>query len=237
MSHEVTNRVMKECPMRGERRMLMLCLAHHADDEGHCWPSQKTLASESGCTERGVQKMIDALVKAGEIQIMKQGGGRGRSAEYRLTKYVEKGEPIVPPLPSQERANVETGKGERQNIKGEPDAIKGEPAVPPNTNRIPKESHLNTNVVPLPAALDCDEFRTAWSEWMEYRRTRKPKLSPYSEIGTKKQLKAMAEMGVARAIAAIDNSIAQNYQGIFEPKSHNGRAPTPPPKVDFSNGF
>lgn len=78
--------------------------------------------------------MIDALVESGEIVILKAGGGRGRSAEYQLLRYVKgehgssfdaiKGEP--------ETGNTGVRKGERGDVKGEPECIKGEQAVPPN---------------------------------------------------------------------------------------------------------
>lgn len=240
MSHAITTAVMRDCRLKGERRTLMLCLAHHADDEGVCWPSQPRLMEETNCTRRGVQKMLGKLAELGEIVVEEEGVGRGNSTKYRLAKYTEKGEQTVTvlgdkrrtdgsPITESEKANVGTLKGERGDTKGEPRDIKGEQAVRPNTIEHQLESQKNTiSEVPVPSELDGEEFRVAWAEWLQYRRQRKPKLSAYTEIGVKKQFKALATLGKERAIAAIDFSIAQNYQGIFEPRQNGNGRPSKP---------
>lgn len=70
----------------------------------------------------------------------------------------------------------------------------------------------------LPPELDSDEFVAAWDDWIAFRRERK--IRAYQPRGAKVQLLILAEMGQTRAIAAIQYSIAQQYQGIYEaPKS------------------
>jgi hypothetical protein len=64
-----------------------------------------------------------------------------------------------------------------------------------------------------------DWLKPSWNEWLEARK--QAKRSPYTALGVKKQLKALADMGQARAVAAINYSIRQNYQGIFEENSNN----------------
>jgi hypothetical protein len=66
-------------------------------------------------------------------------------------------------------------------------------------------------------------LRQAWSEWIKARRQAKRK--PYTDIGSRKQLEALISMGEARAVAAINYSIRQNYQGIIEERT-NGNHPT-----------
>lgn len=58
---------------------------------------------------------------------------------------------------------------------------------------------------------------SAWKEWLEARKQAKRK--PYTEMGAKKQLAALLGIGPARAVAAIEYSIRQGYQGIYEDKS------------------
>jgi len=81
----------------------------------------------------------------------------------------------------------------------------------------------------FPAALDTDAFRAAWELWRKYRAERH--LSAWKPLTIRTQLAKLAEMGEARALAAIDHSIAQAYQGIYEPKSQatggKGFAPIP----------
>jgi hypothetical protein len=74
---------------------------------------------------------------------------------------------------------------------------------------------------PIPAVLDSEEFRQAWSKWQQQRKQQKQK--PYTPIGAETQLKKLAEWGKERAVAAIEHSIAQGYQGIYE-GTQNGHA-------------
>lgn len=74
--------------------------------------------------------------------------------------------------------------------------------------------------IPLPPCLENDEFRAAWSEWRQHRKELKKPFGPCAQSRALKQLDAM---GSARAVAAIQHSIAKGWTGIFEPtqeKSH-----------------
>lgn len=68
----------------------------------------------------------------------------------------------------------------------------------------------------FPPALDTEAFRAAWELWRKYRAERH--LAAWRPLTIRTQLAKLAEMGETRAIAAIDHSIAQAYQGIYEPK-------------------
>ena len=72
----------------------------------------------------------------------------------------------------------------------------------------------------LPENLDTPEFRAAWADWLAYRKERR--LAAYKPIGLKRQLAALAAFGPQSAIAAIEQSIQQNYQGLF-PKPLKGQ--------------
>ena len=71
----------------------------------------------------------------------------------------------------------------------------------------------------LPENLDTPEFRAAWADWLAYRKERR--LAAYKPIGLTRQLNALAAFGPQSAIAAIEQSMAQNYQGLF-PKPVKG---------------
>lgn len=63
-----------------------------------------------------------------------------------------------------------------------------------------------------------------WKEWTEYKRERgDKKIVPSSEV---RQLRKLLEWGEARSRAALDVSIRNNWQGMYEPKDH------PPPAQD-----
>ena len=63
----------------------------------------------------------------------------------------------------------------------------------------------------------------AWDEWVAYRQEQK---KPVSERSAKMSLKELEKMGVTRAIAAINHSIANGWQGIFEPKGNGAHPPS-----------
>lgn len=77
---------------------------------------------------------------------------------------------------------------------------------------------------PFPSA----EFKSAWENWLGYRKERR--LPAYVPRGLKAVFGKLAKMGEGRAIAAIQNSMEQNYQGIFEANG-NGHRPRSEPKV------
>jgi excisionase family DNA binding protein len=73
----------------------------------------------------------------------------------------------------------------------------------------------------LPKVLDTPDFRKAWAEWLDYRRAKK---KPVSKKAVPRQLKQLASYGERGAIASIEDSIRNDYQGLFAPKggSKNG---------------
>lgn len=66
---------------------------------------------------------------------------------------------------------------------------------------------------PLPPILDTPQFRSAWTEWESHRKHKRSALTPEA---VRRQLKKLEAIGHDRAIAAIEHSIAQGYQGIYE---------------------
>jgi hypothetical protein len=70
----------------------------------------------------------------------------------------------------------------------------------------------NTKSEKLP--FDSEEFKTAWDNWKQHRIEIKKKLTPTT---TKSQLKNLADMGEVKAIATINHTIKQGWQGLYEP--------------------
>lgn len=93
------------------------------------------------------------------------------------------------------------------NAESETKSVAGEPL------RLAKEE------IQMPETMMTEAFKAKWSEWLQYRRERR--LPGYKPTGTKAQWNRLAAMGHDAAIAAIDHSMAQNYQGIF-PAGLNG---------------
>lgn len=77
----------------------------------------------------------------------------------------------------------------------------------------------------IPAVLNTPAFLAAWKEYHEYRQqSRLKKLIPKSRAS---QLKTLAEWGEASAIQSIQQTIANGYQGLFQPKKGNTHATNP----------
>jgi hypothetical protein len=71
----------------------------------------------------------------------------------------------------------------------------------------------------IPLNLETEAFREAWSRWHDHLKAKRKPATPHARD---LQLRSMAEMGEARAIAAINHSIRNNWQGIYEPNQRNG---------------
>jgi len=78
--------------------------------------------------------------------------------------------------------------------------------------------------VKIPDQLKGDAFVAAWNQWVRYRKERK--LQAYKPMGLKAQFTKLATMGAAKAIQAIEFSISQNYQGIYEDRTRNSAGTT-----------
>jgi hypothetical protein len=88
--------VWKAVGLLTNRKMVLLKLADHADDEGgSCWPSVGRIAHECGLSERTVQTILAEF--RGEQIIVVEGnaaGGSGRSRLYRIN--VERAQELHP---------------------------------------------------------------------------------------------------------------------------------------------
>ena len=67
----------------------------------------------------------------------------------------------------------------------------------------------------FPPELDAQNFHDAWDRWHAYRR--EAKFKSWVASTRKIKLNQLAKLGADHAITAIDHSIANGYQGIFEP--------------------
>ena len=61
-------------------KLVLLALADHANDKGHCWPSMERLQDRTGLSRATVYRAIDTLTGIGLVQMVK----RGRANNYNL---------------------------------------------------------------------------------------------------------------------------------------------------------
>ncbi len=80
----------------------------------------------------------------------------------------------------------------------------------------PGEERIKRDTMPpLPESLDTPEFRQAWERWLRHRREIG---SPLKRTAAESNLRTFEKWGVARAIAAIDNTIFKGWVGLGEPE-------------------
>lgn len=129
-----------------------------------------------------------------------------RVAVHRLKKC---NAPTVTKTVPTEQNNTE----EKKEKNKTPLPPKGEVASP----RASKAT-FDPALVELPPNLNDDTFRQTWADWCDYRRKAKKAIS---EPAAKRQLASLAKAGRDRAIQAIDESIQNDWQGLF-PENVNG---------------
>ena len=67
-------------------KAVLICLAHHSDDRGFCWPSQETVAAEIESSVDSVQRALKKALVPSFVQRIKRKSSDGRriSDSYRL---------------------------------------------------------------------------------------------------------------------------------------------------------
>jgi len=86
-----------------------------------------------------------------------------------------------------------------------------------------KKAKPGKDLPEIPKALDGGIFNAAWKDWIQHRSEINKPLTPKA---AEKQLKKCVELGVRRAVCAIEYSIVGGWQGIFEQTraSSNGQS-------------
>jgi uncharacterized protein YdaU (DUF1376 family) len=68
----------------------------------------------------------------------------------------------------------------------------------------------------LPSELNTEQFKEAWTKYVSYRKERK---KPLYQSSMEAKWKQIAAWGEQQAIASINNTIANGWQGIFPPQN------------------
>lgn len=106
---------------------------------------------------------------------------------------------------------------------GKPDTSNTDSLVTPH-----QKKHQPSDQV-SPRELLPDSLKPHWDMWREHLHQKKVKRTP---LASQQQVKALLKMGEDRAIAAIEFSISNSYQGIYEPRQNfskpQGAAAVPP---------
>ena len=181
-----------------------------------CWASNDWLASRLGVSERAIQRYLSHLEEVGlVIKIINEAAGNQRRVQtigsYSASTPSRQSVVTLTPSCRDPHANL-SPKSKRENIN-EIDT----PQTP---------THLPHGVM----------FRKVWEEWVNYRSKTKKKLSGFAKD---KQLQMLSALTEADAIATIERSIANDWQGLF-PENAKGNS-KPFAKIltpkDHADGF
>jgi hypothetical protein len=171
------------------------------------WPSQTTLANSMNATTRAVRNWQTELEELGVIQV-DVGKGRSSTNRYRLNLDSLQ-------LKEEPRSAFSVGKEEPRSALMRNNVPVNEE---PRSYRKNKNNQLKEQAFPFPTELNSEEFKTAWAEWVSFRREIKKKLTPSTVA---KQLKELATWGPEKAARSIHQSIKNSWQGLFDPDTRS----------------
>ena len=84
MSVEVMSAVWR-LDLPQNKKLVLLAIADHANDDGIAWPSQGRIAWKTGYKRRNIKRILDELIEDGFLTVMRLGRGRGNSTVHQLT--------------------------------------------------------------------------------------------------------------------------------------------------------
>lgn len=97
-------------PLPPAEKLVLLCLADHADSAGVCWPSVARLSERCGLHRSSVMRSLKALADAGHVTI---DGGSGRLNRYKVHPKAPETGGSEQPVAAGDRLHPATGSGER----------------------------------------------------------------------------------------------------------------------------
>lgn len=119
------NAVLRSESLSTPQRMIMVVLLNHANESDHAWPSQVTIARQSGLTDRAVRTNIPLLVNAGWLEVVES---YGKTVTYKTAigdnrKELPQTRKRVPHY----RKQVPGSEANRKEIPGQPEARSAQP--------------------------------------------------------------------------------------------------------------
>jgi hypothetical protein len=185
-------------------RLVMLCLADHADDNGQCYPSIQRICDRTGMGERGVQNVIRRLSSNGRLSV-ENGGGRHVRNGYTITLNPAHNAAYHDEKPRTE--NPVSGAETPHPITETPHPITINPAPgAPETPRTVKEPSVSKTREALLTVLRPE---TA-DAFIAHRKAKRAKMTDHAA-----DLIARSLMGHPDPDAVVNESIKNGWTGVF----------------------
>lgn len=183
-----------------------------------------------------IDGIVDAVVDADVDAVVSHAGFCAALKVVGWYASDEKNERVT--LPNFSHHNGETAKKRAEKARRQAKWRAGRVGAPvdaraPTTastreeKRREEKSKKKTPLPPLefPPALDSESCRNALTEWLAHRERIGKRYKSQASIG--KLLAEWAAKGPAAFVAAVEFSIAREYQGLFAPNERNGQQPKP----------
>ena len=215
------------------KMLLLLALADWSDDSGRSFPTMEMIARKSRLSERHVRRIMRDLEKKGILEIKFQIGDRShyilrtdklKNDAKKVEDSTQGGEDTMSApggtlCPGGE--DIASGGGRTFGTSlyiEEPSPVPSQ--RPPQGETAPvvdsKPTKKKGSDLPsIPTELDTASFRAAWDSWLAGRRELH---KPVTARAAVLQFKFLEKLGVTRAIESIEQSIANGWTGLFEPK-------------------
>lgn len=182
------------------------------DNEGGCFASNAYLSKHLGLEERQVRNLLADLEAAGLITRKEDPNGR------RIIRTIER----VAVTKALCDGQVTRSEGGNKLPRGRQEIAVGGGKKLPTYNKEDNKEDKDTVqqqmwIVRLP--FGSEAFIASWKSWVTYRKEMKKKLTDSS---VQAQFKEFALWGEQKSTEAIEQSIKQGWQGLFEPNKKFG---------------
>jgi hypothetical protein len=198
-------------------KFVLLAYADHADHNGcNVYPSIDLIAVKTGYSRRSIQRITDKLKLKGYL--LPDGTSKHGTNKYEIPM----------PMPTPVGGDRMTPPGVTPVAQGGDTAVSPEPSVnrhdkPKNPPTPRKSKHLTADEI-LAAVIIPDnfhhhtDFAPTWYAFLEHRIEIK---KPMTERGAEMTLKKLDKYGADAAIVAMQDSIANGWQGVFPVKGND----------------
>lgn len=169
-------------------------------NKGQFWTSLPTLEAETGLSTSQLRTSINKLKSTGDIAVKSQAQGRMVTVS-NYDSYQED---------DRQDDSLVTGQSQTSDRP-----------VTANKNIKKENKERKDQEIVIPDGINL----SAWNEWVAYRKTKKKTVS---QAAAKKQFKLLSNYSTSDQQLVIDNSISNDYQGLFELKGNsNGQHQQP----------
>lgn len=179
-------------------------------ERGQCLTGRIKLAKTTGLSPRSIRTCLTKLKTTGELTIKS-------TNQYSIITICNYDKYQTIPTRNDQQNDQQTG---HQATSDRPATDHKQELKELKNVKKSKNLPRSDRAVVFPPSLDTPECRTAWDEWLEFKRAKGQKYK--SATSQEKQLKRWINRP-KEFIEAIDWSMAQNYTGIFaENKNGSG---------------